>query len=107
MARVSIARTETDYYAAFSWEINDIGGQIITPGDHTLIKPTLAEPAVPDSGQITNPEVIEAVARYCLDGGAAPVITGEGPGYYPPFVFMRWQMVSKNYFLARFSFLII
>jgi uncharacterized protein (DUF362 family) len=49
-----------------------------------LIKPNLVEPATPDSGQITNPGVIEAVARYCLDSGAARVVIGEGPSYYQP-----------------------
>jgi len=84
MARVSIAKTENDFCAAFNRAIDDIGGPLITPGDRVLIKPNLVEPAAPDSGQITNPKVIEAVARYCLDSGAARVVIGEGPGYYQP-----------------------
>jgi len=84
MARVSIARTENDFYAAFNRAINDIGEPLITPGDRVLIKPNLVEPAAPDSGQITNPELIEAVARYCLDYGASRVVIGEGPGFYQP-----------------------
>jgi uncharacterized protein (DUF362 family) len=47
-----------------------------------LIKPNLVEPAAPDSGQITNPRLVEAAARYCLDSGASRVIIGEGPSYY-------------------------
>ncbi len=89
MARVSIANTENDFYAAFSRTIDDIGGSFITPGDFVLIKPNLVEPAAPDSGQITNPKVIEAVARYCLDSGAARVVIGEGPGYYQPQSYLR------------------
>ncbi len=89
MARVSIVKTENDFYAAFSRAIDDIGKCLITPGDHVLIKPNLVEPAAPHSGQITNPKVIEAVARYCLNSGAARVVIGEGPGYYQPQSYLR------------------
>lgn len=82
MARVSITEAKNDLYGAFVRAINDIGVRLISPGDRVLIKPNLVEPAAPDSGQITNPRVIEAVARYCLDSGAAQVIIGEGPSYY-------------------------
>jgi len=89
MVKVSIAKTENDFYAAFTKVINDIGERLISPGDHVLIKPNLVEPATPDSGQITNPKVIEAVARYCLDHGAARVIIGEGPSYYQPQSYLK------------------
>lgn len=89
MTRVSIAKTENDFYAAFNRAIDDIGGHLITPGDRVLIKPNLVEPAAPGSGQITNPKVIEAVARYCLDSGAARVVIGEGPGFYQPQSYLR------------------
>jgi len=84
MVRVSITKTENDFYAAFARAMDDLGGPRITPGDRVLIKPNLVEPAAPDSGRITNPKVIEAVARYCLDSGASRVIIGEGPSYYQP-----------------------
>ena len=89
MVRVSIVKTENDFYTAFNKAIDDIGRPLITPGERVLIKPNLVEPAAPDSGQITNPKVIEAVARYCLDSGAARVIIGEGPGYYQPQSYLR------------------
>jgi uncharacterized protein (DUF362 family) len=84
MAKVSIVKAEDDFYAAFAKAISEIDGQLIGRGDRVLIKPNLVMPAVPDSGEITNPDVIEAVARYCLDCGAARVIIGEGPSYYIP-----------------------
>jgi len=84
MSRVSIVKTEDDIYAAFAGAVSDLGGRLIARGDSVLIKPNLVEPADPDSGQITNPEVVEAIARYCLDCGAGRVIIGEGPGYYQP-----------------------
>ena len=89
MTRVSFAKTGNDFYGAIVGAFNDIGGRLITPGDRVLIKPNLVELATPDSGQITNPEVIEAVARYCLDSGAARVIIGEGPGYYQPQSYLK------------------
>lgn len=61
----------------------------MNPGDRVLIKPNLVQPAAPESGQITNPKVIEAVARYCLHCGAAQVIIGEGPSYYQPQSYLR------------------
>ena len=82
MGKVSITETENDLYGALIKATNDIGVRLIGSGDRVLIKPNLVEPAAPDSGQITNPRVIEAVARYCLDSGAAQVIIGEGPSYY-------------------------
>ncbi|MFC1916714.1 DUF362 domain-containing protein [Chloroflexota bacterium] len=84
MVKVSIVKTENNFYAAFIRAMNDIGKQLIAPGDCVLIKPNLVETADPDSGRITNPKVIEAVARYCLDYGATRVIIGEGPSYYQP-----------------------
>jgi uncharacterized protein (DUF362 family) len=84
MTKVAITKTENDFYASFSQAIIDMGKPLIIPGDRVLIKPNLVEPAAPDSGQITNPKLIEAVARYCLDYGAIQVVIGEGPGFYQP-----------------------
>ena len=82
MATISITATKNNIYEAFVKATNDIGVRLISPGDRVLIKPNLVEPAAPDTGQITSPRVIEAVARYCLDSGAGQVIIGEGPSYY-------------------------
>ncbi|MDD4877278.1 MAG: DUF362 domain-containing protein [Dehalococcoidales bacterium] len=84
MINVSITNTEKDFYTALTNAINGTGVRLIAPGDCVLIKPNLVEPAHPNSGQITNPYVIEAVARYCLEYGAKSVIIGEGPSYYQP-----------------------
>jgi len=82
MVRVSITKTENDFSAALSKVIDGLGEKFIDSSDRVLIKPNLFEPAGPDSGEITNPRLIEAVARYCLDRGAGRVIIGEGPSYY-------------------------
>jgi uncharacterized protein (DUF362 family) len=82
MVRVSIAKTQKDFYDAFVRAVHQLGGPRVNPGDRVLIKPNLVEPAAPDSGQITNPRLVEAAARYCLDSGASRVIIGEGPSYY-------------------------
>ncbi len=84
MVKVAIAKAENDLYAAFVKALDDISERLISRGDHVLIKPNLVEPANADSGQITSPKVIEAVARYCLDFRASRVIIGEGPSYYQP-----------------------
>jgi len=84
MPKVSITKTDNDFYAAFTRALTGIEEKVIAPGDRVLIKPNLYEPRAPDSGEITNPGVIEAIARYCLDAGANRVIIGEGPSYYQP-----------------------
>ena len=89
MVKVAIAKTENDFYTAFVRAIDGINNKLIAPGDRVLIKPNLVQPVNPDSGQITNPKVIEAVARYCLDHGATRVIIGEGPSYYQPASYLR------------------
>ena len=82
MVRVSITKTQKDFYDTFVRAIRDLGGPRVSPGDRVLIKPNLVEPAAPDSGQITNPQLVEAAGRYCLEAGASRVMIGEGPSYY-------------------------
>ena len=81
MVKVSLTNAGKDLYVAVSKAIDELG-QFITSGDRVLIKPNLVNPEAPDSGLITSPTLIQAVARYCLERGAARVIIGEGPGYY-------------------------
>ena len=81
-SRVSLVKAGSDFYTSFAEVIDGVAGQLVVPGDCVLIKPNLVMPGSPESGEITNPKVIEAVACYCLDCGAARVIIGEGPSYY-------------------------
>ncbi len=81
MVKVSLTKPGKDLDVAVTKAINELG-QVVTPGDRVLIKPNLVTPEAPDSGRITSPNLIQAVARYCLEQGAARVIIGEGPGYY-------------------------
>jgi len=39
MAKVSIVKTENDFYAALVKALNDIGERPVAPGDRVLIKP--------------------------------------------------------------------
>ena len=84
MSRVSIVKKREDLYSTFVRAIEELDVQPVVPGDHVLIKPNLVQPAAPDSGQITSPQILEAIGRYCLDIGARRVIIGEGPSYYQP-----------------------
>lgn len=95
MSKVSIVRAEEDLEATVDKAFQAIGDKIISKGDSVLIKPNLVEPADPESGQITTPRVIEAVAKYCLDAGAGKVVIGEGPGYYQPESYLR-QCFTKT-----------
>ena len=84
MSKVSIVRVENDYHDALLRALDGLGEKPVQRGDRVLIKPNLYEPKAPDSGDITNPKAVEAVARYCLDAGAGRVVIGEGPSYYQP-----------------------
>jgi uncharacterized protein (DUF362 family) len=81
-ASVSIVKAERDIYRAFVEAMGDLRIKTVGRGDRVLIKPNLVQPRSPDSGEVTNVAVIEAVARYCLDEGAGRVVIGEGPTYY-------------------------
>jgi len=82
MARVFITKIQKDFYDAFVQAIHALGGPRVGRGDRVLIKPNLVELAARDSGQITDPRLVEAAARYSLDSGASRVMIGEGPSYY-------------------------
>jgi uncharacterized protein (DUF362 family) len=82
MSKVSIVKVESNYYEALLRALGDIGEKPVERGDRVLIKPNLYEPQSPDGGEITNPRLVEAVARYCLEAGAGRVVIGEGPSYY-------------------------
>lgn len=84
MVKVSLTKIERGLYKSVVMALEEIGGQVVVPGDCVLIKPNLVEPAVAGSGTITDPSLIEAVASYCLERHAARVIIGEGPSYYQP-----------------------
>jgi uncharacterized protein (DUF362 family) len=95
MSKVTIVPAAADLEASVERALSSPGNRIIARGDTVLIKPNLVEPADPESGQITTPRLIEAVARYCLDAGAGKVIIGEGPGYYQPASSLR-QCFTKT-----------
>lgn len=62
------------------FEIMDgAGGGRIQSGDRVLIKPNLLLPAEPDSGIITHPLIVKAVAEYVLEKGAKPLVA-DSPG---------------------------
>ncbi len=84
MTAVSLIRAGNDLYRELAAVIDGTGEEIVRAGETVLIKPNLVEPRRADSGEITTPRLIEAVARYCLDRGAGRVIIGEGPSYYQP-----------------------
>ena len=86
---VSIVGIEGGLFKTLAATLDGSEEKPVVRGDRVLIKPNLVEPADPESGQITTPGLVEAVARYCLECGAAEVVVGEGPGYYQPASYLR------------------
>jgi len=70
-----------DIYRGVSFAIERVGG-VNLKGKSVLIKPNLVDPRLPESGEITNPEVVEALIKYCKEKGAEKIVVGDGPSYY-------------------------
>jgi uncharacterized protein (DUF362 family) len=83
-SKVAITTDNGDLYTTYARALELISQQPVEQGDYVLIKPNLVQPASPESGQITSPKVVEAIALYCLNAGARKVVIGEGPSYYQP-----------------------
>jgi len=81
LPKVSVVRIKKDLYEGVASVIEKLGGIEVTD-KRVLIKPNLVEPRSPKSGDITNPDVVEAIIRYCKNKGAKEIIIGEGPSYY-------------------------
>jgi uncharacterized protein (DUF362 family) len=84
MSKVAISRADKSIYDAVVKVVQDLGETVVSPGDRVLLKPNLVHTMPYGGNDMTSPAVVEAVARYCLDCGAAKVVIGEGPGSYQP-----------------------
>ena len=58
-------------------------GKFVKAGDVVLIKPNMAFPNPSTWGSTTNPEVVNAVARLCLDAGARAILVVDHPMAQP------------------------
>ena len=80
-AKVSIAHLQDSIYDTVRRAVDHLGGMgdIVKKGDRVLLKPNLAYPYPPPA--TTDPRVVEAVARLCLEAGAAEVFIGDSTSY--------------------------
>lgn len=85
---VSIAQTQRRDLALDGVELlvrealDPIGGieRFVQRGVSVLLKPNQTYPALADEGATTDPRLVGAVARLCLQAGAREVIVGESSG---------------------------
>lgn len=54
-------------------------GKFVKSGDTVVIKPNIAFPNPPDWGSTTNPEVVTAVVKLCIDAGARSILIIDHP----------------------------
>ncbi|HUT62848.1 MAG TPA: DUF362 domain-containing protein [Anaerolineae bacterium] len=54
-------------------------GAYVKKGDRVIIKPNLSFASPPERGATTNPEVLNAVMKLCIDAGAQQVIVVDHP----------------------------
>lgn len=81
MSKVSVVKLKDDLEKGVALALEK-AGFVGLSGKKVLVKPNLVEPRSPESGDITNPRVIEAIIKYCYEKGAQEVIVGDGPSYY-------------------------
>lgn len=65
-----------DYEALVASVLKPLGGMaaFVKEGSRVVVKPNIAWDRTPEQGANTNPEVVKAVVRQCLDAGAKRVI---------------------------------
>ncbi len=70
-----------DYSEAVALGLGLIGGigRFVSPGDIVTIKPNIGWDRTAEQGADTNPVLIEAVAKLCLDAGASKVVLSDVP----------------------------
>ncbi len=77
---VAVVRVEEDVGDAVRQAVAMAGGlaEVVTPGDVVVIKPDVGVAAPPESGLVTDPEVVRAVVRLVQEAGAEQVFIAEG-----------------------------
>jgi len=71
--------------------LGEMGGieSFIQKGDVVVIKPNVAFDRPPSLGATTNPDVLKAVARLCLEAGAQRIIVADNPINQPEGCFFK------------------
>lgn len=84
ISQVAIVPVQTSVEEAVREAIHLAGGLqgIIKPGAAVVIKPNLVMDAPAESGVVTDPAVVRAVARMAFEAGAREVIIAEGTAQY-------------------------
>lgn len=83
--KTTVASVTGDRTAAVKAAINLLGGieRFVKKGSRVVLKPNMSFPHPPERATNTHPEVVSAVARLCLDAGAAEVLVLDYP-FNPP-----------------------
>jgi uncharacterized protein (DUF362 family) len=82
MVKIAVEKVGEDLHDALIKAINALDDAHLSPHDRVLIKPNIVEPVRPQSGNITNPHLVDAIIRWCKDRGVREIVIGEGPSYY-------------------------
>jgi len=82
MVKIAVEKVGEDLHDALIKAISALDDAHLSPHDRVLIKPNIVEPVSPQSGNITNPQLVDAIIRWCKDSGVKEIVLGEGPSYY-------------------------
>lgn len=61
--------------------LEELGGirQFVKPGDTVLVKPNMSFPNPPEQATTTDPRLVKAMVRHCLEAGARRVLVADHP----------------------------
>jgi uncharacterized protein (DUF362 family) len=82
MAKIALEKVGKNLYESLVRAVDLLGEVELSSQDRVLIKPNIVEPLSPRSGRITNPELVDAIIRWCKGSGVREIVLGEGPSYY-------------------------
>jgi uncharacterized protein (DUF362 family) len=76
--RIALARND-DPVSALGKTLDALGGikRFVKPGERVTIKPNVGWDRVPAQGANTNPILVAAMVRFCLEAGAADVVVSD------------------------------
>jgi uncharacterized protein (DUF362 family) len=93
MVKIAVEKVGSNHCEALARAVDLLGEAGLSSQDRVLIKPNIVEPVSHKTGNITNPNLVDAIIRWCKSLGVGEIVLGEGPSYY----------VSENRLLSCFT----
>ncbi len=93
IVKIAVEKVGSDHCEALARAIGLLREAGLSSQDRVLINPNIVEPVSHKTGSKTNPNLVDAIIKWCKSLGVGEIFLGEGPGYY----------VSENRLLSCFT----